>query len=49
MKKGVGSVSQKYGSGGPDPDQHQNVMDPQQRFVRKSDQCALHPAEKMQS
>jgi hypothetical protein len=27
MKKGVGSISQRYGSGDPDP--HQNVTDPQ--------------------
>jgi hypothetical protein len=31
MKKGVGSgsISQRYGSGDPDPDAHQNVTDPQ--------------------
>jgi hypothetical protein len=29
MKKEVGSISQKYGSGDPDPDPHQNVTDPQ--------------------
>ncbi len=33
MKKGVGgsesgSISQRYGSGDPDPDPHQNVTDP---------------------
>jgi hypothetical protein len=27
MKKGVGSNSQRYGSGDPDPDPHQNVTD----------------------
>jgi hypothetical protein len=29
MKKGIvsGSISQRYGSGDPDPDPHQNVMD----------------------
>jgi hypothetical protein len=27
MRKGVGSVSERYGSGDPDP--HQNVTDPQ--------------------
>jgi hypothetical protein len=38
LKKGIGSgdgsrsgsISQKYGSGDPDPDRHQNVTDPQQ-------------------
>jgi hypothetical protein len=29
MKKGVGSLSQRYGSGDLDPDPHQNVTDPQ--------------------
>jgi hypothetical protein len=29
LKKGVGSISQRYGSGHPDPDPHQNVTDPQ--------------------
>ncbi len=29
MKKEVGSISQRYGSGDPDPDPHQNVTDPQ--------------------
>jgi hypothetical protein len=29
IKKGVGSISQRYGSGNPDPDPHQNVTDPQ--------------------
>ncbi len=29
MKKGVGFISQRYGSGDPDPDPHQNVTDPQ--------------------
>jgi hypothetical protein len=28
MKKGVGSISQRYRSGDPDPDPHQNVTDP---------------------
>jgi hypothetical protein len=26
---GIGSISQRHGSAGPDPDPHQNVMDPQ--------------------
>jgi hypothetical protein len=26
---GSGSISQRHGSAGPDPDPHQNVMDPQ--------------------
>jgi hypothetical protein len=30
LKKRVGSISQRYGSGDPDPDPHQNVTDPQQ-------------------
>jgi hypothetical protein len=29
MKKGVESISQRNGSGDPDPDPHQNVTDPQ--------------------
>jgi hypothetical protein len=29
MKKGVGSISQRYVSGDLDPDPHQNVTDPQ--------------------
>jgi hypothetical protein len=29
MKKEVGSISQRYGSGDPNPDPHQNVTDPQ--------------------
>jgi hypothetical protein len=29
LKKVVGSISQRYGSGDPDPDPHQNVKDPQ--------------------
>jgi hypothetical protein len=29
MKKGVGSIIQRYGSGDPEPDPHQNVTDPQ--------------------
>ncbi len=33
MKKGVGSISQRYGSVDPDPDPHQNVTDPQRCFV----------------
>jgi hypothetical protein len=33
MKKGVGSISQRYGSGDPDPDPHQNVMGPQHCIV----------------
>ncbi len=47
MKKGVGSVagsgseagsisiSQRYGSGEPDPDPHQNVTDPQHRLQKQ--------------
>jgi hypothetical protein len=29
MKKEGGSISHRYESGDPDPDPHQNVMDPQ--------------------
>jgi hypothetical protein len=32
MKKEVRSISQRYGSGDPDPDLHQNVTDPQHCF-----------------
>jgi hypothetical protein len=32
MKKGVGCISQRYGSGDLDPDPHQNVTDPQHCF-----------------
>ena len=28
-ESGSGSISQRYGSADPDPDPHQNVMDPQ--------------------
>jgi hypothetical protein len=30
---GSGSISQRHGSAGPDPDPHQNVMDPQTLVV----------------
>jgi hypothetical protein len=30
MKKGLGSISQRYESGDLDPDPHQNLTDPQQ-------------------
>jgi hypothetical protein len=38
MKKGVRSISQRYGSGvpDPDPDRHQNVTDPQHCFLHLS-------------
>jgi hypothetical protein len=38
MKKGVRSISQRYGSGVPDtdPDRHQNVTDPQHCFLHLS-------------
>jgi hypothetical protein len=29
LKKGIGSISQRYGSRDPDPDPHQNVTNPQ--------------------
>ncbi len=31
-KKGVGCSNQRYGSGDPDPDSHQNITDPQHWF-----------------
>jgi hypothetical protein len=32
-KEGSGSISQRHGSLDPDPDPHQNVMDPQHWFL----------------
>jgi hypothetical protein len=34
MTKISGSISQKHGSADPNPDPHQNVMDPQHCFLR---------------
>jgi hypothetical protein len=43
MKEGVGSISQRYGSGDPDPhqDPHQNVTDPQHCMVRYVGTCTI--------
>jgi len=30
--EGSGSIRQRHGSADPDPDPHQNVMDPEHRF-----------------
>ncbi len=48
MKKGVGSgsesISQRYRSGDPDPDLHQNVTDPQHcRNVIEMYRCLIWP------
>ncbi len=36
MKKEVGSICQRYLSGDPDPDPHQNFTDPQHWFIHNS-------------
>ncbi len=36
LKKGVGSISQRSGSGVPDPDPHKNVTDPPKLHERIS-------------
>jgi hypothetical protein len=33
--EGSGSISQRHGSADPDPDPHQNVMDPQHCYLQR--------------
>ncbi len=39
---GAGFISQRYGSGDPDPDSHQNVTDPQQLPPQKNSRSEKH-------
>ncbi len=41
--EGSGSISQRHGSADPDPDPHQNVIDPEHWFADTDPQHSLAP------